>query len=86
MPRHYGHPFNGRRYLLDKGTITLHDLDNERLACHIGEIRRRLVEMFDTREDAFRRQEELFKVRNGCAHCMPEDFRFGDDFSASDAS
>lgn len=39
--RRYNPPFNGNRYVLNKATGEIHDLDNETSLCQINEIESR---------------------------------------------
>lgn len=70
MARRYGYPYNGRRYLLNRNTNELHDLDNEKLECEINKIRTDHIEMFDTLEAGLARQRALFGKQNGCYWCL----------------
>lgn len=66
MARRFAH-----RYLLNKNTCEVHDLDNEKAGCRIDEIQQHHIEWFDDLEAALKRQEEVCLIRNGCAHCLP---------------
>lgn len=43
--RRYEPPFNGKRYLLNKNTGEIHDLDNETDRCHINGIKHEHIHM-----------------------------------------
>ncbi len=71
MRRYYA-PYLGRRYLLNKRTNELHDLDNETANCQIDEIDTSNIEMFDT----FLKAQIFIAFHtnpvNGCYWCMKE--------------
>jgi hypothetical protein len=54
--RRYGWPFNGKRYIGNKNTNEVHDLDNEKTECRINEIKTDHVVTFnpDTHAEAKR--------------------------------
>lgn len=66
MGRRYQWPYNGKKYLGNKNTMEVHDLDNEKTNCQINEIKIEHIVTFypDNLEKA---------IRNGydrCAHCL----------------
>lgn len=71
--RRYNPPFNGMRYVLNRNTHEVHDLDRETSSCRINEIKAAHVHNCETYEDA-----RLYSIMldgcscNGCAYCMPE--------------
>jgi hypothetical protein len=64
--RRWQWPFNGNRYIGNKNTTEVHDLDNEKTGCQIDEIKTDHVKTFipDTKEQA---KSEGFDY---CAHCI----------------
>lgn len=46
MARRYGYPFNGNRFIGNKNTKEVHDLDNEKISCRINEIKTEHVVTF----------------------------------------
>lgn len=71
--RRYNPPFNGKRYVLNKATGEIHDLDNEALKCRIDDISSNHVMNVASYEDALIRAK-AFKCPNpnGCYYCLPE--------------
>ncbi len=71
--RRYNSPFNGNRYVLNKETGEIHDLDNETDSCHIDEMNPNNVVNCISYEDALIRAI-AFKCPNpnGCYYCLPE--------------
>lgn len=71
--RRYASPFNGNRYILNKNTGEIHDLDNESSQCKIEEIKPEHVMNVISYEDALIRAK-AFKCPhpNGCYYCLPE--------------
>ena len=71
--RRYNPPYNGKRYVLNRNTNEVHDLDRETNLCRINEIKPEHVCSCDSYEDA-----RLYSIMlsgcscNGCAYCMPE--------------
>lgn len=59
-------PFNGKRYIGNTNTKEVHDLDHEKPACQIDEIKDEHVRTFtpDTLEEAHRHRFD------NCAHCI----------------
>ncbi len=69
--RRYIKPFNGNRYVLNKSTGEIHDLDNEQALCHIDEMDPNNVVNCVTYEDAVLRAIMLnSKNPNGCHYCL----------------
>ena len=69
--RHYESPFNGKRYILNKSTGEIHDLDNEKPQCQINKIATENIYACDTYEEA---QVHAILVENhanpnGCFYC-----------------
>lgn len=64
--RRYRSPFNGKRYIGNKNTMEVHDLDNEKAACQIDEIKTEHIVTFtpDTLSTA---HSQGF---DNCAHCI----------------
>lgn len=70
--RRYKTPFNGNRYVLNKSTGEIHDLDNETANCQIDEIKPEHVMNVIDYENAWIRAVALkCPVPNGCHYCMP---------------
>ena len=65
--RRYNSPFNGNRYVLNKATGEIHDLDNETPQCQIDEINHQNVLNCVSYEDAALRA--AFLSINGCYYC-----------------
>lgn len=69
--RRYNPPFNGNRYVLNKNTGEIHDLDNETQACQINEIKPEHVLNCVSYEDAQLRGMFLVNGKvNGCYYCL----------------
>jgi len=71
--RRYDVPFNGKRFLFNKNTGEIHDLDNEDSQCQINKIKHEHIYMADTYEEA---QLHCIFVEsscnpNGCHFCIP---------------
>jgi len=71
--RRYDAPFNGKRFLFNKNTGEIHDLDNEDSQCQINKINHEHIYMADTYEEA---QIHSILVENsnnpnGCYYCIP---------------
>lgn len=70
--RRYNPPFNRKRYLINKNTGEIHDLDKETDSCHINSIKHEHIYMTDSYEDAL-----VYAVfsgipsPNGCHYCIP---------------
>lgn len=64
--RRYQYPFSGNRYLGNKNTTEVHDLDNEKTGCKISEIKTEHIVTFspDTLDTAHRNGYD------NCAHCI----------------
>lgn len=66
-------PFDGSRYVLNRNTHEVHDLDREQSLCQIDKIKPEHVRNCDSYSDA-----EMASVMldgytcNGCKYCMPE--------------
>lgn len=69
--RRYTPPFNGNRYVLNKSTGEIHDLDNETSFCHIDEMNPDNVLNCSSYEDANLRAAFLSPYGgNGCYYCL----------------
>ncbi|MFV0341412.1 MAG: hypothetical protein ACK5JH_00770 [Anaerocolumna sp.] len=68
--RRYNPPFNGNRYVLNKNTGEIHDLDNETPSCKISEIKSEHVINCISYEDAQLRAIFLTNKANGCYYCL----------------
>ena len=71
--RRYQPPFNGKRYLLNKNTGEIHDLDNETTYCHIVDINPEHIYMTDNYDDAQIHAVIVDNIcnPNGCHYCIP---------------
>ena len=70
--RRYGPPFNGNRYVLNKNTCEIHDLDNESSNCLIDKIHPSHIMNVVSYEDAQLRAILLGCPHpNGCHYCLP---------------
>lgn len=70
--RRYNPPFNGKRYVLNKNTGEIHDLDNESSGCQIEEINPKHVMNVVSYADALLRAKAFGCPNpNGCYYCMP---------------
>lgn len=69
--RRYNPPFNGKRFVLNKNTGEIHDLDNETNLCHIGDIKAEHILNCDTYEDAAIHGIFFNLSPNGCHYCLP---------------
>lgn len=71
--RRNGPPYDGKRYILNKNTLEVHDLDCEQSSCRINEIKDEHIYSCDSYSEA-----EIYSIMllqrncNGCAYCMPE--------------
>lgn len=71
--RRYNPPFNGNRYVLNRNTHEVHDLDREVSACRINEIKADHIRNYDTYAEVQIASVTLDNCNcNGCAFCMPE--------------
>lgn len=72
--RRYETPFNGKRYLLNKNTGEIHDLDNETNLCHIDSIKPEHIMMDDSYMGCLIAAAMLCPDRktNGCYYCLNE--------------
>ncbi len=70
--RRYNPPFNGKRYVLNKNTGEIHDLDRETSHCRINDIKAEHIFNCSSYEEAVVFSSMLNIRRNGCAYCMPE--------------
>ena len=69
--RRYITPFNGNRYVLNKATGEIHDLDNESSLCQIDEMNPDNVLNYSSYEDAALRAAFLcHNGGNGCYYCL----------------
>ena len=70
--RRYDSPFNGNRYVLNKATGEIHDLDYETSRCQIDKINPDNVINCTSYEDAASRAAFLsINGANGCYYCNP---------------
>lgn len=70
--RRYDPPYNGTRYVLNRNTHEVHDLDLEVAACHINDIGPEHLRNYDTYTEAQTASIMLDSCScNGCAYCMP---------------
>lgn len=71
--RRYNPPFNGERYVLNKNTCEVHDLDREHSNCCIN-----IMSNDSVYNCASYHEAELYaimllqRICNGCAYCIPE--------------
>lgn len=69
--RRYNAPFNGSRYVLNKNTGEIHDLDNETANCRINEIKPEHVYNCDSYEYAQIHAVMVDQTNpNGCYYCL----------------
>lgn len=68
--RRYKAPFNGNRYVLNKNTGEIHDLDNEHPECHIDDIKPEHVINCCSFEDAQLRRAFMSLYSDGCYYCL----------------
>ncbi len=69
MRRNYS-PFNGKRYVLNKNTGVCHDLDNEKYACQINEIKHEHVYASDYLYSDIKSHPDY---KEECDYCMTPD-------------
>ena len=70
--RRYNYPFNGSRYVLNKNTGEIHDLDSETGSCQIDEITPAHILNCISYNDAHIRACLLgCPSPNGCHYCLP---------------
>lgn len=70
--RRYTMPFNGNRYVLNRATGEIHDLDNGMPNCQIDEIKPENIINCASYEDAALRAAFLsVRGANGCYYCNP---------------
>lgn len=72
--RRYESPFNGKRYLLNRNTGEIHDLDNESPHCKINQIKTEHIWMDDSYMDCLIAAAMLCPdvKSNGCYYCLRE--------------
>lgn len=69
--RRYNPPFNGHRFVLNKATGEIHDLDNETDSCHIDNMNPDNILNCVSYEDAALRAAFLSpNGGNGCYYCL----------------
>lgn len=74
--RRYKSPFNGYRFLLNKNTGEIHDLDAETSNCRIDQIRPEHIVMAKSYTDCQIRSAMLkCPTGNGCFYCLPQNDR-----------
>lgn len=66
-------PYNGKRYLLNRNTGEIHDLDSETVFCHIDGIKPEHIYMADSYDEAQIHAVivEGISAPNGCYYCIP---------------
>ena len=70
--RRHKPPFNGLRFVLNKSTGEIHDLDNEKPQCQIDEIKPEHIHNCDSYSKAQVARTLLSQnKRNGCYNCNP---------------
>lgn len=70
--RRYNDPYNGQRFVLNKNTGEIHDLDNETPSCKIDEIKPEHVYNCETYQDAQLHAVIVDQKNvNGCFYCLP---------------
>ena len=69
--RRYNAPYNGLRFVLNKSTGEIHDLDNEKPQCQIDEIKPEHVYNCDSYSMAQVARAFLSQKINGCYYCNP---------------
>lgn len=71
--RRHNPPFNGKRYLLNRNTGEIHDLDNETVSCQIDEIKTEHIWMDDSYMNCKIASVMLnCHSSNGCFYCLKE--------------
>lgn len=71
--RRFNPQFNGHRFLLNKNTGEIHDLDRETEYCHINGIRPDHIYMGDSYMSCLLyTQMNHCPSPNGCFYCQPE--------------
>ncbi len=71
--RRFNPPFNGKRFLLNKNTGEIHDLDKETDACRINDIVPDHIYMGDSYMGCLiYAQMYHCPSPNGCFYCQPE--------------
>jgi hypothetical protein len=71
--RRHNYPYTSKRYVLNKNTFEIHDLDRETSHCRINEIKTDHVFNCDSYVEAEMFARMYFqRTCNGCAYCMPE--------------
>lgn len=69
----YDPPFNGKRYLLNKNTGEIHDLENETDLCRIDDIRPEHIYTDTSYMNCLiRATVKGCPKPNGCFYCLPE--------------
>jgi hypothetical protein len=66
MARRNYSPFNGKRFIGNKNTMEVHDLDNEKLSCRINEIKHEHVVTFYPDAHSTAKSNGY----DNCAHCI----------------
>lgn len=71
--RRFNLPFNGKRFLLNKNTGEIHDLDRETDFCHIDDISPDHIYMDDSYMNCLIYAKMYHcPAPNGCFYCQPE--------------
>lgn len=71
--RRFKPPYNGQKYVLNRNTHEVHDLDLETSSCQINEIKDEHIYNCGTYENALIYSSMIDGYNcNGCAYCMPE--------------
>lgn len=70
--RRYAPPFNGKRYLLNRNTGEIHDLDNETEYCHIDDTKPEHIWTEDSYMSCLIAAAMLcpYNQANGCYYCL----------------
>lgn len=71
--RRHNPPYNGKRYVLNKSTCEVHDLDHETENCKIPEIKPSNAYNCDSYEEAQLLAVMLHtRSANGCRYCLQQ--------------
>lgn len=69
--RRYESPFDGKRYLLNRNTGEIHDLDNETEHCHINDINPNHIVMASSYMECLIAASIYGEAKgNGCYYCL----------------
>lgn len=64
----YQFPFDGKRFLLNKSTHQIHDLENESTMCHINDVNLEDIQMYDTENEII--DIVTYDEYDGCYWCL----------------